>query len=494
MPQPHIQVILADDAIPTALQAALQRTGATAGFAPLAEALRGDRPSTADAVVIVVPDDTGPVAGPLRVLFDKLAEHPRATLVMRANGTPAPPITHPAALPVAFAGACEEHDLSGRLSTMLEMRTSLDSLHQGLVHHRRSGENIARRYVNQLRLASQVQREFLPEELPRFGAVSFDVLFRPVDYVSGDIYDVHRLDEDHVGIALADATGHGIPAALLTVYIKRALRGKEIENGSYRILSPDEVLLRLNDDILDAHLTECPFVAALYAVLNMHTYELTLARGGAPFPILRTASGQVKLIESQGSVVGVLPNSHFELMTVQMQPGDSLVLYSDGLERIVSPEQAASDVPAGLRRAASRLSGVRRMLPSRNDDGGEPGTVATTAVGATHGEIATAGALAAASARAAQVSTLTTNGPVKRTALTAPSRNGGRFGGHAGGSSSGAPNASAHDLVTESTWYATLRDRGTVAAMEQAAGRQRALRRMGYPLDDLTLLTVQIDG
>ena len=83
-------------------------------------------------------------------------------------------------------------------------------------------------------------------------------------------------------MAVADATGHGIPAALLTVYIKRALRGKEIENGSYRILSPDEVLSRLNDDILDARLSECQFVAAVYAVLNTTTLELTVARGGAP--------------------------------------------------------------------------------------------------------------------------------------------------------------------------------------------------------------------
>jgi hypothetical protein len=470
MARPHIQVILAADAVPPSLHVALQRTNATAGFWPLAEALRESGIPDADAFVVVLPEDPATIAGPLRILFDRLSEQPRATLVLKANGDAVEPINHPQSVPVTFFAGGDDHLLAGQLSALAATRTSLDALHRGLVDSRRSGETIARRYVKQLRLASQVQREFLPESLPRFGPISFQALFRPVDYVSGDIYDVHRLDEDHVGIALADATGHGMPAALLTVYIKRALRGKEIENGAYRILSPEEVLLRLNDDIMEAGLTECPFVAALYAVLNIRTYELTFARGGAPYPIRRTARGELEVLVSDGGVVGVLPNSRFEVMRVQMQPGDSLLLYSDGLERIVAPEVSMEEGPDELRSAAASLGRDTRWA-------------LLAAIGAEEDLT-----------QSAETATAVADGPAPWSA--------GRDAGDmrqavtprraSAGTSPDAAMAAANDIVTTSPWCETFRGAGPAAALEQIDGRQRALRRMGYPLDDLTVLAVQL--
>ena len=463
MARPHIQVILADNAIPASLQSALQRTAATAGFWPLSEALRANAALHADAVVVVVPNDIGDLEGPLRILFDRLAEHPRATLVLTAHGRAVGPLNHPATLPVTLFSGQDEHDLAGRLTAMLEMRPSLDSLHQGLVANRRSGESIATQYVNQLRLASQVQREFLPDALPRLGDVSFDVLFRPVDYVSGDIYDVRRLDEEHVGIAIADATGHGIPAALLTVYIKRALRGKEIVNGAYRILSPDEVLGRLNDDIMDAHLTECQFVAAVYAVLNTRTYELTLARGGAPYPIYRTAAGDLDVMGPDGGLVGVMPDAQFAVQRLQMHPGDSLLMYTDGLERIVAPEGSACQVPEGLKRAAGRVGDRCARAALQVAAGPEWESETATAVASLPDDIA----VAASSG----------NGVSTRL-----------------GASSARLAESAHNAVTDSAWCAILERDGPTAALECVSGRQQALRRLGYPLDDLTVLCLQIDG
>lgn len=401
MAQPHIQVIVADEQIPASLHTALQRTSATAAFWPLSEALRSADGPRGDAVVVVVPDDLRALADPLQALFERLAEHPRATVVVGSDGQSAGPLALPPTLPVTFFRGEDAHELSGRLAALLEMRGSLESLQRNARARPPSGESLAAQYSNQLRLASQVQREFLPDVLPQFGPVSFELLFRPVDYVSGDIYDVRRLDETHVGIALADATGHGIPAALLTVYIKRALRGKEIENGAYRILSPDEVLRRLNDDLLEAGLTECPFVAAVYAVLNTHTLRLSLARAGAPYPLHRSANGDVEPIVSGGSVVGVLPHADFEVTTVPLAVGDSVIFHSDGLERIVVPETFRSG-PTG--RAAPAIA----------------------------------------------------------------------------------------DPVHSSPWCALLRHCGPSAALRQLADRHRTLRRMGYPLDDLTVLCLHV--
>jgi sigma-B regulation protein RsbU (phosphoserine phosphatase) len=428
MPRPNIQVVLAEQAVPDALRAALDHCDAITSFWPLDQALRHDALRSADAVVLVAPATLGELTRPLRIFFDHLTAQPRPVLLLAAGQAPLP-FDVPAGVPLAPANRNDPRDIAARLETLLALRPAFVSLQRGLAANRRNGENLTRRYVSQLRLASQVQRQFLPETLPSYGPITFNVLFRPLDYVSGDIYDVHRLDEDHVGIAVADASGHGIPAALLTVYIKRALRGKEIEHGTYRLLEPDEVLSRLNEDLVDAQLAECPFVAAAYAVLNVRTLELALARGGVPFPLLRTADGDVQVLDSPGGVLGIVPGARFETRRVQLAPGDNLLLYSDGIERVLT------DQPVYATRSVARR-------PHRDDQ---------------------------AAAHAAQMlgdDAETATAVATLPAVTAPSM--------------------------PAPWTDALEVHGVESALRQIERRHRALRRMGHPLDDLTILAVRV--
>lgn len=97
-----------------------------------------------------------------------------------------------------------------------------------------------RRLDEELRLAARVQQDFLPKSMPKVANVRFQTLFRPAAHVSGDLYDVMRLDESHVGFYMADAVGHGMPAALLTMFLKQALVTKDIFPGGYRLLEPAE--------------------------------------------------------------------------------------------------------------------------------------------------------------------------------------------------------------------------------------------------------------
>src|SRR5207249_7672462 len=94
------------------------------------------------------------------------------------------------------------------------------------------------RVDEEMRLAARLQQDFLPKSLPQLGRVHFHALFRPAGYVSGDLYDVMRLDEKHIGFYMADAVGHGMPAALLTMFIKNALVTKQITDNGYRLLTP----------------------------------------------------------------------------------------------------------------------------------------------------------------------------------------------------------------------------------------------------------------
>ncbi len=186
----------------------------------------------------------------------------------------------------------------------------------------------------QIRLASQVQRDLLPGSTD-FQNIDFHTLYKPIDCVSGDIYDITRLDETHLGISLADASGHGMPAALLSVFLKRSFAGKEISGDSYRILDPTEVLYKVNRELLETNLKQCQYVTGLHAVYYEPARTLTFARGGMCYPILIRKNEPAKQLRSEGPIIGALEESSFESMTVYMEPGDSILFYTDGLEALL---------------------------------------------------------------------------------------------------------------------------------------------------------------
>ena len=487
MPRMHVETILAADSVPSTLHEAVRRTGASASFRPLDEALRSGVSAVADAIVIVGPNDMRSLERQFRVLFDRIADHPRAVLLLKAGGGRVPRLVHPESVPVIFGCGLGAEELSSRLATMLEMRPSLDSLHRGLLANRRQEESATQLYKSQLRLASQLQREFIPETLPELGQVSFSALFRPADYVSGDIYDVHRLDEEHVAIALADATGHGIPAALLTVFIKRALRGKEVHNGSYRILSPDEVLIRLNDELLEANLSECRFVATTYAVLNTRTLKLSLARGGAPYPILRRNNGNLTLLKPSGGVVGVLPDIQFAVETIQLEPGDALIICSDGVESVVCPQLSAHALAETFTRAAEALAECHTK-PARDSAVPQPVYAHATDGHFTPDHLSSASTATMTTLAVAEIPPRG-NGTGQETRSNTHVRKN-RL--HWIDSALKRRGFSPEQALLASAWGTTLRENGPQAALEQLSIRHDSLRRMGLPLDDLTVLALQV--
>ncbi|UCG58241.1 MAG: serine/threonine-protein phosphatase [Phycisphaerales bacterium] len=192
-------------------------------------------------------------------------------------------------------------------------------------------ENLA----EQLRLAGLVQRDFLPAQLPRCSEARWAAVFLPAEWVSGDIYDVVRLDEQHVGFYIADAVGHGMPAALLTIFVKQALVMRETRENNYRIFSPAEAMRNLNIRMCDQKLSGYQFATCCYCLLNTKTLQLTFARAGHPYPILIKPGEQPVHIEVRGSLLGVFQQAEYVQHTVQLERGDKLMLYSDGADSLI---------------------------------------------------------------------------------------------------------------------------------------------------------------
>ncbi|MHC4076250.1 MAG: PP2C family protein-serine/threonine phosphatase [Planctomycetota bacterium] len=187
----------------------------------------------------------------------------------------------------------------------------------------------------QLRLAGLVQRDFLPARLPNSSEVRWATSFLPAEWVSGDIYDVVRIDEQHIGFYIADAVGHSLPAALLTIFLKQALVMRQTIENNYRLLSPAEVMSNLNVRMAAQKLSGYQFATCCYCLLNTKTLQLTYSRAGHPYPLLISSDGSIKQLEVRGSLLGIFGQAEYLQHTVQLKRGDKLLLYSDGAESFI---------------------------------------------------------------------------------------------------------------------------------------------------------------
>ncbi len=204
-----------------------------------------------------------------------------------------------------------------------------------LAEQLRMTEALVDNLSEQLRMAGLVQRDFLPASLPNSDGIRWATTFLPAEWVSGDIYDIARIDEQHIGFYVADVVGHGIPAALLTIFLKQALVMRETIANNYRIFSPAEVMANLNKRMATQKLSGYQFATCCYCLLNIKSLELTFARAGHPYPILIRGTEQPKQLEIRGSLLGIFEDAEYIEGKVQLQKGDKLLLYSDGAEGVV---------------------------------------------------------------------------------------------------------------------------------------------------------------
>jgi serine phosphatase RsbU (regulator of sigma subunit) len=199
------------------------------------------------------------------------------------------------------------------------------------------------RMHGELQLAALIQQDFLPISLPFVEGLDFSVLYRPCGYVSGDIYDVIRLDENRIGFFVADATGHGVPAALMTMVLSRALPTTDIdEQGRTRIVPPGEAMARLNTAIVRQAASTHRFATGVYGIIDRTTNVAKIAVAGHPPPLIVGAGGRMGTIEGGGPMLGVFPDAEYEEIVVTLRDDEMIIVYSDGFETTF-PEEHAND-------------------------------------------------------------------------------------------------------------------------------------------------------
>lgn len=194
------------------------------------------------------------------------------------------------------------------------------------------------RSEQELRTAQFIQRALLPKEVPPLPGWQVMPFYRPAREVGGDFYDFLPFEDGRLGIVIGDATDKGVPAALLMATACTMLR--TAAQGS---ISPGEVLARVND-LLATTIPTGMFVTCFYAILDPANGGLCYANAGHDLPFWRHSSG-VSELKATGMPLGMMPGSRYDIQEATVEPGDSLLFYSDGLVEAHNAERAMFGFP-----------------------------------------------------------------------------------------------------------------------------------------------------
>ena len=204
------------------------------------------------------------------------------------------------------------------------------------------------RLEQEMRVATLIQQQFLPRELPQLPGWQVAAYYGPARAVGGDFYDFIPLPDGRIGIVVGDVTDKGVPAALIMARTQSVLRGE-----APRLISPSLVLARANE-ILRPEMPPRMFVTCLYMVLDPATGQVVFANAGHNLPYVRTAGGVIEL-RATGMPLGLLADMAYEEVGARLEPGQNVLLYSDGL---VEAHDPAGDM-FGFPRLRQLMSGER---------------------------------------------------------------------------------------------------------------------------------------
>jgi serine phosphatase RsbU (regulator of sigma subunit)/predicted ester cyclase len=195
------------------------------------------------------------------------------------------------------------------------------------------------RIEQELRTAREIQQALLPKATPKLDGWQLAAYYRPARQVGGDFYDFVELPNGLLGIVVGDATGHGMPAALLMATTRGMLRAV-----AQPLDSPGEVLARVNDTI-------CPetppnmFVTCFYAILNPADGRLLYANAGHDLPYLRREGQSSSDLWARGMPLGLMPRMSYEENETSLERGGSILFYSDGLVEAHNPHREMFGFP-----------------------------------------------------------------------------------------------------------------------------------------------------
>jgi anti-sigma regulatory factor (Ser/Thr protein kinase) len=223
-----------------------------------------------------------------------------------------------------------------------------------LVREQEAEVRARERLEQELRVAQLIQQQFLPKRLPELPGWQIAAYYRAAREVGGDFYDFIELPKGQVGLVVGDVTGHGVPAALVMATTRSILRG-----DAPRLVDPAAVLARANSQ-LHGDIPPNMFVTCLYAVLEPASGRLRYANAGHDLPYVRGESG-VRELRARGMPLGLMADMAYEEKETVLEPGESILLHSDGYAEAHDPEHKMFGFPR-MRDLVGRHPGGQTLI------------------------------------------------------------------------------------------------------------------------------------
>jgi sigma-B regulation protein RsbU (phosphoserine phosphatase) len=196
---------------------------------------------------------------------------------------------------------------------------------------------------NELEMARQIQLSILPHSIPTLPGLEIAARFFPMTSVAGDFYDFIQIDDKHIGILIADVSGHGLPSALIASMLQVALTGQ-----AGHASEPVQVLAGLNRALCGKFTYN--FVTAAYVYLDLENNFMRYAGAGHP-PVLqwRISTGKTAKVLENGLVLGMFEEAIYEALEFPLELGDRYVLYTDGVPEAANPSEEQFGVDRFMR-------------------------------------------------------------------------------------------------------------------------------------------------
>ena len=232
----------------------------------------------------------------------------------------------------AFDFATKPIDLDDLSITIEKAIEQIDYIKQSLQEHTQL-ESLK----TDLAVAAEIQQAILPRVFPPFpeneNQLDIAALMAPAKDVGGDFYDFFRIDEDRIGLIMADVSGKGIPAAIFMAVSRTLIRTIGLQGG----LTSE--CIRRSNDLLCAESVDSMFVTVFYAIYNIKTGELNYCNAGHNSPYILKADGTLlSLPMSTNCIVGAIEGLDFSEDKTQLSVGDTLIMYTDGVNEAFNPE------------------------------------------------------------------------------------------------------------------------------------------------------------
>ncbi|MFK7878828.1 PP2C family protein-serine/threonine phosphatase [Roseobacter sp.] len=234
------------------------------------------------------------------------------------------------------------HELRARMTAgerILAMQRELTQKNQVITETLDELQRLYDSLDNDLIEAKQLQQSLVPERFKSFGTGDLSLCLRSSGHVGGDLVGFYPAAEGHLGIYSIDVSGHGISSALMTARLAGYLSASALDqnvaleklpDGSYRSRQPEQAIQSLNELVLDEMETEHYFTLML-ADIDLNTGKVVLGQAGHPHPVVQRKSGDLEQDGSGGFPVGLMSGVTFSQFELELQPGDRLLILSDGV-------------------------------------------------------------------------------------------------------------------------------------------------------------------